>query len=116
MDVRMLPTRDDVGHALTLQEEKRLLAACAVSRSRLLHPVVVLALSSAMRYSEIRLLTWGQIDLHSATLTLKTAASTDRVLPLNTRALAALRATEKIGSSGRTRTYNPPVNSRMLCH
>jgi hypothetical protein len=20
------------------------------------------------------------------------------------------------GSSGRTRTYNPPVNSRMLCH
>jgi hypothetical protein len=22
----------------------------------------------------------------------------------------------KIGSSGRIRTYNPPVNSRMLCH
>ena len=22
---------------------------------------------------------------------------------------------EKVGSSGRTRTYNPPVNSRMLC-
>jgi len=22
----------------------------------------------------------------------------------------------KKGSSGRTRTYNPPVNSRMLCH
>jgi integrase len=95
MDVRMLPTRDDVGRALTLQEEERLLAACAVSRSRLLHPVVVLALSSAMRYSEIRLLTWGQIDLNSATLTVgksKTAAGTDRVLPLNSRALAALRA------------------------
>ena len=26
------------------------------------------------------------------------------------------QATEKNGSSGRTRTYNPPVNSRMLCH
>jgi hypothetical protein len=26
------------------------------------------------------------------------------------------QAQEKIGSSGRTRTYNPPVNSRMLCH
>ena len=25
-------------------------------------------------------------------------------------------AFEKNGSSGRTRTYNPPVNSRMLCH
>ena len=95
MDVRMLPTRDDVGHALTLQEEERLLAACAVSRSRLLQPVVVLALSSAMRYSEIRLLTWGQVDLDSATLTVgksKTAAGTDRVIPLNSRARAALSA------------------------
>jgi hypothetical protein len=27
-----------------------------------------------------------------------------------------LQVPEKIGSSGRTRTYNPPVNSRMLCH
>ena len=23
---------------------------------------------------------------------------------------------ERVGSSGRIRTYNPPVNSRMLCH
>lgn len=95
MDVRMLPTRDDIGHALTLQEEERLLAACTISRSRLLHPAVVLALSSAMRYSEIRLLTWGQIDLNSAALTVgksKTAAGTDRVIPLNARALAALNA------------------------
>src|SRR5258707_13209878 len=29
---------------------------------------------------------------------------------------ALLQVPEKIGSSGRTRTYNPPVNSRMLCH
>jgi hypothetical protein len=29
--------------------------------------------------------------------------------------LAAIRL-KKIGSSGRTRTYNPSVNSRMLCH
>src|SRR6266700_3857852 len=27
-----------------------------------------------------------------------------------------LQVPEKNGSSGRTRTYNPPVNSRMLCH
>ncbi len=26
------------------------------------------------------------------------------------------RGQNEIGSSGRTRTYNPPVNSRMLCH
>ena len=28
----------------------------------------------------------------------------------------AVQVPEKNGSSGRTRTYNPPVNSRMLCH
>ena len=27
-----------------------------------------------------------------------------------------LQSAQKNGSSGRTRTYNPPVNSRMLCH
>jgi integrase len=27
-----------------------------------------------------------------------------------------LQVSKKIGSSGRIRTYNPPVNSRMLCH
>src|SRR5262245_59188258 len=27
-----------------------------------------------------------------------------------------LQVIERKGSSGRTRTYNPPVNSRMLCH
>jgi integrase len=27
-----------------------------------------------------------------------------------------LRFAKEFGSSGRTRTYNPPVNSRMLCH
>jgi hypothetical protein len=31
--------------------------------------------------------------------------------------LSDLHVIEKMkGSSGRTRTYNPPVNSRMLCH
>jgi hypothetical protein len=30
--------------------------------------------------------------------------------------LETAQAVEKVGSSGRTRTYNPPVNSRMLCH
>jgi integrase len=48
-----------------------------------------------MRYSEIRLLTWRQLNLDSGTLTVgksKTAAGTDRVIPLNSRALAALRA------------------------
>ncbi len=28
----------------------------------------------------------------------------------------SIKPMKKNGSSGRTRTYNPPVNSRMLCH
>jgi hypothetical protein len=32
------------------------------------------------------------------------------------RAAAPSRSNKGNGSSGRTRTYNPPVNSRMLCH
>jgi len=29
--------------------------------------------------------------------------------------MRSLQVLKKNGSSGRTRTYNPPVNSRMLC-
>ncbi len=34
----------------------------------------------------------------------------------NLSGFGAKRQILKIGSSGRTRTYNPSVNSRMLCH
>jgi hypothetical protein len=33
-----------------------------------------------------------------------------------TVARRAGKGLKRNGSSGRTRTYNPPVNSRMLCH
>jgi integrase len=62
VDIRMLPTRDDIGHALTPDEESRLLAECLNSRSRSLYVAVMLALNTAMRYSEIRLLQWKQVD------------------------------------------------------
>jgi integrase len=61
-DVRMLPTRDDIGRAISNLEEERLLKACGESRSRSLLPAVILALNTCMRYSEIRFLTWGQLD------------------------------------------------------
>jgi integrase len=40
----------------------------------------------------------------------KWAQNQDVVVP------QVMQVLERIGSSGRTRTYNPPVNSRMLCH
>lgn len=68
-DVKMLKTRDDIGRALSDTEEHALLQACLQSRSRSLYPVTVLALSTCMRYSEIRLLKWRQIDFWRRTLT-----------------------------------------------
>lgn len=92
-DVRMLRTCEDVGRAISKEEETALLNACATSRSRSLYPAVLLALNTCMRYSEIRTLRWGQIDLKSCTLTVghsKTESGTGRVLPLNDRAVAIL--------------------------
>src|SRR5579872_231354 len=79
--------------------------------------------SGGLRYSEIRLLRWGQIDLKSCTLTVglsKTESGTGRMLPLNDRAIAILGfwaslfpgreldhyvfASERYGASGDGRT------------
>jgi integrase len=93
-DVRMLRTRDDVGRAITGDEETALLEAFRASRSRSLYPVVLLAINTCMRYSELRLLRWIQVNLNSCTITVgysKTESGTNRVLPLNDRALAILR-------------------------
>jgi len=92
-DVRMLPVRDKVGRALTSEEEVRLLEACGKSRSRALLPFVVVAINTGMRYSEIRELTWQQVDLIGSTITVgdsKTEAGAGRSVPLNTTACNAL--------------------------
>jgi integrase len=92
-DVRMLTTRDDIGRAVTREEEESLLAACGQSRSRSLLPAVTLALNTCMRYSEIRLLTWQQVDFTAREIKVgksKTDSGTGRVIPLNSRAAAIL--------------------------
>jgi len=92
-DVRMLAVSDDHGKALTPADEKRLLDACADSRSRSLLPAVLLALNTGMRYSELRLLRWTQLDLERRALRVgqsKTEAGTGRVIPLNDKATTVL--------------------------
>lgn len=92
-DVRMLRVREDIGRAISKAEETALLEACRASRSRSLYPAVLTALNTCMRYSELRLLRWAQIDLNSCTLTVglsKTDSGTGRLLPLNDRAVAIL--------------------------
>jgi integrase len=92
-EVKMLPTRDDVGRAITPEEEAALLQACTQSRSRSLVPFVTLAIETGARYGTIRTLQWGSVDFENRCLRWgkdKTASGTGRIIPLNQRAMAAL--------------------------
>jgi integrase len=89
----MLATRDDIGRAITPEEESALIQACGKSRSRSLVPFVTLAIETGARYGVIRTLQWGCVDFENRCLKWgkdKTAAGTGRVIPLSQRAMAAL--------------------------
>jgi len=92
-DVSPLRVADDVGRAISLEEEERLLRACAQSRSRALYPAVVLALNTGLRYGELTALTWERVDLERRLLKVgksKTASGEGRSVPLNERAHSVL--------------------------
>jgi len=92
-DVDFLKESPSPGRALTADEEIRLLDAASKSRCRSLYPVVMLAINTGMRASEIRGLTWVQVDFLASALTVgksKTDADTGRTIPLNSRAMAVL--------------------------
>jgi integrase len=92
-DVTMLATRDDIGRAISSEEESALLQACGKSRSRSLVPFVTLAIETGARYGVIRTLQWGCVDFENRCLKWgkdKTASGTGRVIPLSQRAMAAL--------------------------
>ena len=67
-DVKMLVTREDVGRAITPEEEAALLQACAKSRSRSLVPFVTLAIETGARFGVIRTLQWGSVDFENRCL------------------------------------------------
>lgn len=67
-NVKMLPVNDDVGRALTENQEKALLQACSLSRSRCLLPFVTLALETGARFNVIRTLQWSCIDFENRSL------------------------------------------------
>jgi integrase len=93
-EVKMLSTRDDIGRAITAEEEGALLEACSRSRSRSLVSFVTLAIETGARYGTIRTLQWQSVDFENRCLKWgkdKTAAGTGRVIPLSQRAVAALR-------------------------
>jgi integrase len=90
-DVKFEREHNDVGKALSQQEEKNLLDACG--SNALLKAVVTLALNTALRKNEIRTLRWSQVDFEKRTVTVgraKTQAGTGRLIPLNRPAFEAL--------------------------
>ena len=90
----MLRERDDVGHAISSEEETRLLVECAASRSRVLHPLVVLLIETGARFNTIRTLQWGNVDLAGGSLKLghdKTKAGSGRTIPLSRRGIETLK-------------------------
>ncbi len=92
-DIRMLRVRDEVGRALSDDEQHRLLTACRASRSRSLYPAVLLSLHTGLRNQELRLLRWRQIDLIDRKLIVgksKTAGGHGRQIPLSATASQSL--------------------------
>jgi integrase len=62
-------------------------------RSRSVHTAVLLALNTCIRYSELRLFKWEQVNFVARVVTVgasKTEAGTGRIIPLNARALSIL--------------------------
>jgi len=88
-----LTEREDVGRALTPEEEKKVLAHARVSESPHIYTAMMIALNTGLRDSEIRHLQWRQIDFFKQLLTVgksKTAEGTGRTIPLNSELLKAL--------------------------
>lgn len=68
---------------LSDDEQDRLLAACEESRNDFLYTIVLLALSTGMRRSEVMNLTWDAVDLNASRITLEDTKNDERrVVPL----------------------------------
>lgn len=73
-------------------ERTRLLQACKASSCPLLYPIVVIALSTGARYSEIMHLTWEQVDLARGVARLERTKNKERrTLPLTHHALEVMK-------------------------
>jgi len=72
-------------------EEVRLLKACSMNRNPYLHPLVIVAIETAMRRGELLSLTWDNVKLAEESVYLpKTKNDTARKVPLSPRANATL--------------------------
>lgn len=78
-------------------ERKSLLDACKENKNKLLYPIVVLAISSGMRYSEIINLAWNDVDLEKQFIILhETKNGERRNVPIAGHALELLKSLKKV--------------------
>jgi integrase len=82
---------------LTNEEREKLLIACQENKSKALYPVVVVALATGARLSEITHLTWKDVDFQRATICLEDTKNGDRrTVPLAAPALQIFQMLSKI--------------------
>jgi integrase len=86
---------------LSKEENSRLMAACKASKSPHLYNVVLLALSTGARYSEIMTLTWQNIDFHRQTMRLENTKNGERrTVPVTGLAWQHLLSLSKVRKLG----------------
>jgi integrase len=92
---------------LSDDERERLLKVCAESEWPLLHTLVILAITTGARRSELIKLKWEAVDLKAARIVVgKTKNGEPRTLPLVGKTLEALR-TLKLNGSGKSEYVFP---------
>ncbi len=75
-----------IGKAYSEEEKLRMLKAAKEARSPHIYPAIMLALNAGLRDSELKQLTWDQVNLKRGYLTVgksKTEAGEGRTIPLN---------------------------------
>ncbi len=84
--LKKLEERQDVGRALSPDEQRGLLDGLELSQSQTLRTMVPTLLLTGMRSGEAMGLAWRQVDLMAGTITVgraKTSNGTGRVIPIN---------------------------------
>lgn len=93
LDVSKAPESTGVVRYLSGAERKALLTACRASTDPNIYPFVMLALATGARYSNLRFLTWADIDLKRWTLRfVEVKNGQPRYVPVVGPAQAALQA------------------------
>lgn len=77
------PENNDIGKYLTDEQEERLLAACRNRCNGQLEEIVIIALHTGMRESEILGLQWNKIDFKERSIEVIQKGNRKKVVPMN---------------------------------